>query len=112
MKIITRKTSGRGVGSQIGFPTLNFLAPAKLPQGVFAGRLNGLPAVIFCGKRKSFDKVFALEVHLLDFQAKAFTQAEITFGAKIREIQQFTKITELQKQIRKDCAKAKALLAV
>lgn len=115
-KIRVPKIPGRGLGRQIGFPTFNFaitpalLAPA-LPTGVFAGFLNQKKAVIFCGPRKSFDQVFALEVHLLNFQDEDLIEAEIAFGPKIRAIQKFATLSALQKQIQKDCVLAGRILA-
>jgi len=126
---------GRGIGKQIGFPTLNFEIPDdfELAEGVYACRVRIPPsppfvkggsetkwsggisqnAVLFFGNRETFDAGKALEVHILDKElAETPESAEVEIGEKIRDVMKFENEEELKKQISHDCETARKLLAV
>lgn len=113
-KIIT----GRGIGRKMGFPTLNFELPENfaMESGVFAARLflgeKVWPAVLFFGKRETFDNQEALEIHVLEEFAESPNEAEFEVLAKIRGGRKFESAEELQKQIAEDCVRAREILGV
>ena len=106
---------GRGIGRQLGYPTLNFEIPENLniEPGVIAARLflneQELPAVLFFGNRKTFDDQLALEIHVLDDFGAAPTEAGFEILDKIRGVEKFENAEELKKQIQKDCTAARKI---
>ncbi|MFH1546197.1 MAG: riboflavin kinase [Patescibacteria group bacterium] len=117
---------GRGAGRQLNFPTFNFEIPENLPaggqgfklaEGVHVARiswdLKTFPAILFFGRRETFDGKKALEVHVLDEKiSEAPESAEVEVLEKIRDVQKFTNEEELKKQIAADCQKAREILGV
>jgi len=104
----TGKTiAGKGVGREIGFPTINFsLSQEKLiPRGVFTCRLliddiedsAGPPGGCFIGKQG------AAEVHLLKYTEGMEKKARgALFLKKIRNVRNFKTLSNLSNQIEKD----------
>jgi riboflavin kinase/FMN adenylyltransferase len=102
---------GRGVGTQIGFPTINLsLPPEKLvPRGVFACLVEGqgavFPGVVNIGTRPTFfDKGrVTVEVNLLDFNGAWKKGKDVLhLYHRLREEMRFPSVSALQKQIAKD----------
>lgn len=115
---------GRGVGRQLNFPTFNFEIPENLPagrqgfklaEGVYVARISWdmktSPAILFFGRRETFDGKKALEVHILDGEiSEAPESAEVEVLEKIRDVRKFANEEELKKQIAEDCATARRIL--
>ena len=126
MKFTSSIIPGRGVGRQLGFPTLNFEIPENftIEEGVYAARVKSplfrkegsgeiLQSVLFYGHRQTFDNQKALEVHILDRRLNQIpTEAEFEVLDKIREIEKFENAEELKKQIAKDCETARKILGL
>jgi len=112
-----RVIKGRQLGRQIGVPTANMeLKVKRLPMtGVFAvrvlleqGEFNGVanlgykPTVTSAGGP-------SLEVHLLDFSRDIYGQhMSVHFLHKLRDEQKFAGMAQLQEQIGRDIAEARA----
>ena len=131
MKLIAKVIKGRGLGKELGFPTLNFSIPKKiiLDYGVYvcrmkiplnppfergesdpnlSGEQGGLNGVLFFGPRHSTDSKKTLEVHLLDIKlSETPTEAIIEVLEKIREVKKFANYQELAQAIQKDCETAR-----
>ncbi|MFA6458647.1 MAG: riboflavin kinase [Patescibacteria group bacterium] len=109
---------GRGIGRTLGFPTLNFELPENFPSesGVFAARLfldeKVWPAILFFGKRATFDDEKTLEIHVLTKFTESPPEAAFEILAKIRAGRKFDSAEELKKQIEKDCATAREILGI
>ncbi|MGA2914452.1 MAG: bifunctional riboflavin kinase/FAD synthetase [Sedimentisphaerales bacterium] len=122
-------SKGRGIGSQLGFPTANIEPHEQIipAEGVYAGfvsvadNIEGLcllnqkvPAVFSLGRAKTFisDHPLLIEAHILagsveDLYGKYLAMDFIDF---IRHQQRFESEKELKEQIAKDCQKAKDIL--
>lgn len=112
-KIVT----GRQIGRELGYPTLNFEVPdpSKLPAfGIYAGYVDSYQAAIHWGPRTSFQETEAvLEAHLLNFHDTwKNPTAKVELKIKLRDIQNFTNLEDLKEQIAKDVAATKKLLKV
>jgi riboflavin kinase / FMN adenylyltransferase len=113
--------SGDQLGQKLGFPTanLNVTQLALPPAGVYAGlvKTQGItrPGVLNLGYRPTLNRpqpALRFEVHLLDFQGDLYGQdLEFVFGKRLRGEQKFGSVAELQEQIRKDVAAARASMA-
>lgn len=116
MKIISQVIKGKGLGKQLGFPTLNFELENKDISGVFSGSIElnkeKYKAAIFIGKPKTLNEdKRSFETHLFDFNktVEVDTKAVIKIGTKIRDIKKFENLEELKKAIAKDCEKIKKM---
>lgn len=114
---VGRIAAGKGLGRQIGFPTLNLeWAPELAPHhGVYAVRVNGpkgvvgLPAVANYGLRPTVEnaRVPRLEVHLLgDCPWKTGDELTVEWKHFLRPERKFERIEDLRAQIGRDCAAA------
>jgi len=110
---------GRSIGRQLNFPTLNFEIPDNFEtntnEGIYAARiswdLKTFSAILFFGRRETFDGEKSLEVHILDEEiSEAPKSAEVEIFEKIRDVRKFTNKEKLKKQILKDCAAARRIL--
>jgi riboflavin kinase/FMN adenylyltransferase len=112
---------GDARGRALGFPTANLvLQPGVLPpHGVYACEaiVDGVTfaAVANHGHRPTFTGSSAapaqLEVHLLDFAGDLYgRELEVTFRALLRPERRFADTAELQAQIARDVAAARAVL--
>ncbi len=107
---------GAGRGATIGFPTANVDAiDTLLPgPGVYAGRAmtsgGAWPAAINVGPNPTFgEQTMKVEVHLIGFQGSLYGQPlEVDFVARLRDIQRFDSVGDLQAQLERDVAAAKA----
>ena len=101
---------GRGIGSDIGFPTANLLPPKEkiLPaDGVYAVRANGMPAVCHIGPRFP-DGDFGFEVHIINFVGDITGQTlKVVFHKRLRDTMEFSDAEELRTHISADVAQAK-----
>jgi riboflavin kinase/FMN adenylyltransferase len=103
-------THGACRGAKIGFPTANLRAiDTLLPcQGVYAGRaaVGGqlFPAAINIGPNPTFgESDVKAEVHLIGYDGSLYGQPlEVDFLARLRDIQAFGAVENLQGQLRRD----------
>ena len=100
---------GRGVGNQIGTHTANLPLDGLClpPDGVYAARLNGLPAVANLGTAPTLQtgRRRLLEVHLLDQSADLYDQqVEVSLYSYLRPEKKFPSAEALRKQISEDIA--------
>jgi len=102
-------------GRAIGVPTAN-LAPESdlaLAPGIYAVRLDGLPAVASLGTNPTFvdQGGLVLEVHVLDWQGDLYgRRVRTTFVSRIRDEQKFDSVDALISLIERDIAHARAVL--
>ncbi|MCP4582975.1 MAG: bifunctional riboflavin kinase/FAD synthetase [candidate division Zixibacteria bacterium] len=108
---------GRGVGKELGFPTINFnIPPGKLlpKSGVYAARViadgQTIPGMAYIGGRLTFgDETITVEVNLFDFDGdlagkkvrmvlERFTRAPIKFNTP-EELK--TALAEDEKKVKK-----------
>ena len=112
-------THGAARGAKIGFPTANVDAiDTIMPgMGVYAGRAHVTrddstwPAAINIGPSPTFgeDEV-RVEVHLIGFSGSLYGEPlEVDFLARLRDIQPFSSVGQLQQQLARDVARAKTI---
>lgn len=115
---------GRGLGKKLGFPTANLASPQAVlpPLGVWAGRARVLGPqgpgrwMAFAaniGRRPSVERAGALgvELHLLGFRGRLRGRTlEAEFHRRLRAERRFAGLDALAAQIRKDSARARALM--
>lgn len=99
-------------GRQLGFPTANVHMRHERPAltGVYAVKLDGLPAVANLGVRPTIAGVpkLMLEVHVLDFSGDLYDQhVHVEFFQKLRDEQKFASLEALKAQIALDVEAAK-----
>lgn len=110
-------THGASRGGALGFPTANLdaidtLIPGK---GVYVGRtfVNGRAhwSAIHIGPNPTFkEEILKVESHLLDFESSLYGMAvEVDFIARIRDIQTFDSVEQLQNQLNRDIAATRSL---
>jgi riboflavin kinase/FMN adenylyltransferase len=112
-------THGAGRGAKIGFPTANVAAiDTLLPApGVYAGRaaVGSLtrPAAVNLGPNPTFGEPgLKVEAHLLDFHGPLYGEPiEVDFLARLRDIQKFSSIGELQHQLARDVERTREIAA-
>jgi riboflavin kinase/FMN adenylyltransferase len=102
----------------LGTPTIN-LDPSSLKdvgrEGIYAAwaTLEGerFPAVMHAGGRPVFDDTPSLELHLLKTPPATIpSSATVEVVAFIREVRNFASVAELQAEIQRDIASARATL--
>ncbi|MBI3336037.1 riboflavin kinase [Candidatus Peregrinibacteria bacterium] len=111
---------GSGRGNRIGTPTMNLnleQVPKELEPGIYACRCQLKPeswelkAVLHYGPRPVFKDTSSCEVHFLDIAPTATLDSlTVEIIQKLREVQDFSSVEELQKQIQRDIAEARAIL--
>ena len=129
-RLMGRTVPGRGIGTQLGFPTANIHALDQVipDEGVYAGfALIGdsmdsilgdgqrLPAVFSIGRAKTFmtDHPLLLEAHILDQELGDLhgKWLAMDFVDRLRCQQRFESRDTLATQIATDCGKARRLLS-
>ena len=123
--ILSTAASGRGIGSRLTVPTINFAAYDGLvpATGVYVTRMQiaaGTPdelcfdSVTNVGTRPTFaDASFAIESHLLDFRPVSLhetTPLRLSFLARLREERQWPSPEALREQIGRDVQAARRYL--
>ena len=111
-----RVIKGKGLGSQIGFPTANISNTSNmcLKEGVYAVKVNNHLGVANYGKRPTVENANQniLEVHVIDFKGDLVDSVlNITFLGFLREEKKFNSIEELKAQIKTDIETAKKLFS-
>jgi riboflavin kinase/FMN adenylyltransferase len=124
--ILSTATRGRGIGSRLTVPTINFAAYDGLvpAAGVYVTRMQvaaGTPdelcfdAVTNVGTRPTFaDASFAIESHLLDFRPVSLSETtplRLTFLARLRDERPWPSPEALREQIGRDVQGARRYLA-
>ena len=115
-----RVVAGQRLGRTLGVPTANIeLEPTnRLAHGVYAvlAAVDGrtYPAVASFGVRPTVDNgPPLLEVHLLDFAGDLYNRdMTVEFVGRIREERKFDSLALLVEEIRRDIARARAILAI
>ena len=107
---------GAKLGRQLGFPTANVHMRHERPAltGVYAVKLNTLPAVANLGVRPTLQGIpkLKLEVHVFDFEGDLYDQhVNVQFYHKLRDEQKFAGLDALRAQIALDAENAKAYFA-
>jgi riboflavin kinase/FMN adenylyltransferase len=123
--ILSTAARGRGIGSRLTVPTINFaeydgLVPAA---GVYATRMQiaagttdevCFDSVTNVGTRPTFaDASFAIESHLLDFRPVNLSEAtplRLTFLARLRDERRWPSPEALREQIGRDVQAAQRFL--
>jgi riboflavin kinase / FMN adenylyltransferase len=114
-----RVVSGHRRGKGLGFPTANLRVRGLQlpPDGVYAVRVmvagQAVSAVANLGFNPTFgDCERALEAHLLDFEGDLYNRrVEISFIERLRGEKKFASPDELVRQIERDVASARRILA-
>jgi riboflavin kinase/FMN adenylyltransferase len=116
-----RVLHGRKLGRSMGFPTLNLRIAHAHPavHGIFAVRVHGLgprpvAGVASIGMRPTVDQQgrWLLEVHLFDFARDIYgALIRVEFVQKLREEQKYETLDALAAAIRRDAARARAILS-
>jgi riboflavin kinase/FMN adenylyltransferase len=99
-------------GRELGFPTANIHMRHERPAltGVYAVKLDGLPAVANLGVRPTIAGVpkLLLETHVIDFNGDLYGKhVHVEFLHKIREEQKFASLDALKAQIAQDIGVAR-----
>lgn len=119
-RISGRVIHGARLGRELGFPTANISLRRRVPPvtGIFAVRVHGiqdgpLPAVASLGTRPMVAGDHCLlEVHLLDFSGDLYgRRLDVEFVRKLRDEQVFADMPAMVRQIHRDAAQARDLLA-
>lgn len=116
-RIRGRVARGAGRGRGLGYPTANLVGiDTLLPaEGIYAGRVwtgrEVWPAALSLGPNPTFDEVILkVEVHLIGFCGDLYDRAvEVDFLARLRDIERFGSIEQLQKEIGRDIARARQI---
>lgn len=110
--------SGRHLGRKLGFPTANLdigrrmLLPGK---GVYAGRLDGMPAVVNIGENPTVDigNPLTVEAHVIGFDGDLYgKKVRLSFVDRIRDEEKFDSLDSLRGQIERDKEVAKRILGI
>ena len=130
-RLVEKIIAGRGIGKELGYPTLNMNKPAQIipAEGVYAGFVEvedsfekiqkankRLPAVFSIGQARTYgpDHPLLSEAHLLDKnieQDLADKWMAMDFIQYIRSQHKFKSEKELADQIANDCETGKNILA-
>ena len=111
-------THGAGRGASIGFPTANVEAiDTLLPgEGVYAAMARAgqarHPAAVNIGPNPTFgEEKSKVEVHLIGFEGNLYGQSlELDFFTRLRDIQPFHSVSDLQQQLQQDVEEAQAIV--
>lgn len=113
-----RVTRGQQLGRQLGYPTANLRWLSPLMYGIYAVRVSGAgltrhPAVASIGTRPTVNgREALLEVHLFDWSGDLYGQRlTVEFVARQRDELKFDSLDALVRQMDRDAAEARAILA-
>jgi len=115
IKIIGKTCQGDGIGTKIGFPTINFTFSRQKISGVFAAEgtifNKKFFGAAFFGNRPTFNSNrFRAEIHFLNFpeflKIAPGENIEVKIWQKIRDPKKFTSLEKLKEAIAEDCEKA------
>ena len=114
-KVQGSRFKGKGLGKEIGYPTINLELPTlnlELPFGVYEVEVEGRKAIANYGLAPTMgDKAWnspAFEIHILHSTPTPSTytsnSAEVEFVRFIRKEMKFDSVEDLKRQIAADCA--------
>jgi riboflavin kinase/FMN adenylyltransferase len=115
-----RVVRGARLGHRLGYPTANLRLGARVAPvgGVFAVRVAGvrpapMPGVASLGVRPTVGGTEPLlEAHLFDFDGELYgKRIEVEFVKKLRDEERFDDLDALARQIDRDAAQAREVLA-
>jgi riboflavin kinase / FMN adenylyltransferase len=104
-------------GRTIGFPTANVAPPAGValpPHGVYACRVDGMPAAVSIGTRPTFLDAgqTLIEAYVLDFSGDLYGKViEIEFVEHLRPELRFHHVEELIEAMERDVERTRAIVA-
>lgn len=110
--------NGRHLGRTLGFPTANLDIGGRmmLPKsGVYAARLDGMPAVVNIGDNPTVDNgnPVTVEAHVIDFDGDLYgKEVTLSFIDRIRDEQKFDSLEALREQIELDKERGKKILGL
>lgn len=115
MKISSKVIKGLGLGTKLGFPTMNLnpaCAPTQLEHGVYAVRVKtasgGFNGVMHFGERPAVKAPISLEVHCFGLNKSLLGEnIEIEIKKRLRDVKEFSSMDELKNAIEKDINEAK-----
>jgi riboflavin kinase/FMN adenylyltransferase len=119
-RMVGRVRRGLQLGRQLGFPTANMRLQRRVSplSGIFAVRVHGIAetaqdAVASIGTRPTVAGVEPLlEVHVFDFDGDLYgRQIGVDFVARLRDETRFDDLEALSRQMERDAAEARRLLA-
>jgi len=111
---------GQQLGRKLGYPTANIRLGRRVSPvgGIFAVRVYGIeteamPGVASLGMRPMINGTEPLlEAHLFDFDGDLYgRRIEVEFVAKLRDEAKFADLDAMVRQIDRDAAQARAMLA-
>ena len=111
---------GRQLGRKLGYPTANIRLGRRVSPvgGIFAVRVRGvevgaMPGVASLGVRPTvFGTEPLLEAHLFDFDGDLYgKRIDVEFVAKLRDEEKFADLETMVRQIDRDAALAREILA-
>jgi riboflavin kinase/FMN adenylyltransferase len=106
--------ANKGRGRRLGYPTANIPAPARIPEGLYAGYTHlddkKLPSLIFIGASVTFGETDAkAEIHVLDFSDDLYGKTvSATLEEKLRDNIRFDTKDALIAQMKRDERSARA----
>jgi riboflavin kinase / FMN adenylyltransferase len=119
--VVGRVGQGERRGRMLGVPTINLgeISPRKLlpPDGVYAVRVEwrggGAGGMMNQGPRPTFqDGRRVLEAHIFGFDGDLYGEwVRIEWVERLRDIERFGSVEQLQKQLERDRTRAEAVLA-
>ncbi len=104
---------GKNRGKGLGFPTVNISLHKKIPEGIYASKVQIAGAIqvgaAFIGSAKTFEeKDYKAEVYILDFNQNIYDKwVSIKLFKKIRDNKKFNSEKELQDQMKEDVKQIK-----
>jgi len=99
---------GDGRGRELGYPTANLgfaYHPALPALGIYAGYLDGRPALVSIGRRPQFHEAgeVVVEAHVLDWEGDLYGhQVRLELGHRLRDEQRFASVGALVAQMQRD----------
>ena len=116
-----RVLRGQQLGRMLGFPTANIRLGRRVSpiQGIFAVRVHGvagsaMPGVASLGLRPTVGgREVLLEAHLFDYAGDLYGRhVSVEFVAKLRDEEKFADLDALTRQMHRDAAAARDVLAL
>ena len=116
-----RVVRGQQLGRSLGYPTANIRLGRRVSpiQGIFAVRVHGvaghaMPGVASLGLRPTVGgREVLLEAHLFDYAGDLYGRhVSVEFVAKLRDEEKFADLDALTRQMHRDAAAARDVLAL
>lgn len=110
---------GKKLGRKLGFPTVNLdpaLWPSNLREGVYSSLVKYQNTIykgaLYYGPRLILGETArVLEIYILDFNQEIYDKnIEWKIVKFVREVRNFSSLTELKKQLKRDVIKVRKIL--